>query len=241
MGELAALFAASFVAATLFPLPSEAALFAYLQVHPESKTLAVSVATVGNTAGGMTSYLLGRVIPRKKLKHAKTVERLWRAGPPARLAAARRRCALRRGGVAADELGPRARVHGDRTARPLSGGGLLLVMRIRPFEFADEPAVIALWEECKLTRPWNDPHKDIARKLAVQPELFLVGVIDRFRGQGHAARALMQHVEALLLERGCPKVSLLVRNSNREALEFYRHLGYAQDEAVSLGKRLIPD
>ena len=75
MGELAALFAASFVAATLFPLPSEAALFAYLQVHPESKTLAVSVATVGNTAGGMTSYLLGRVIPRKDLKHAKTVQR----------------------------------------------------------------------------------------------------------------------------------------------------------------------
>ena len=75
MGELAALFAASFAAATLFPLPSEAALFAYLQVHPESKTLAVSVATVGNTAGGMTSYLLGRVIPRKELKHAKTVER----------------------------------------------------------------------------------------------------------------------------------------------------------------------
>jgi ribosomal protein S18 acetylase RimI-like enzyme len=36
-------------------------------------------------------------------------------------------------------------------------------------------------------------------------------------------------------------VSLLVRNSNREALEFYRHLGYAQDESVSLGKRLIPD
>ena len=99
----------------------------------------------------------------------------------------------------------------------------------------------------------------------MQPELFLVGVIDesvmasvmagyeghrgwvnypavapRFRGRGHA-RALMQHVEGLLLERGCPKVSLLVRNSNREALEFYRHLGYAQDESVSLGKRLIPD
>ena len=92
------------------------------------------------------------------------------------------------------------------------------MMRIRPFLLADEPAVIALWEECRLTRPWNDPRKDIARKLAVQPELFLVGVIDeavrasvmagyeghrgwvnylavapRFRGRGHA-RALMQHV-----------------------------------------------
>ena len=138
-------------------------------------------------------------------------------------------------------------------------------MDIRPFQPADESAVIALWEECKLTRPWNDPHKDIARKLAVQPELFLVGVLDdavmasvmagyeghrgwvnylavatRFRGQGHA-RALMAHVEAELLKRGCPKISLLVRASNREAMAFYRRLGYAQDEAVPLGKRLIPD
>jgi GNAT superfamily N-acetyltransferase len=109
------------------------------------------------------------------------------------------------------------------------------MITIRRFQLADEPAVIALWQDCRLTRPWNDPHKDIARKLAVQPEL-----APRFRGRGHA-RALMQHVEALLLQRGCPKVSLLVRNSNREALAFYRHLGYAQDEAVSLGKRLIPD
>jgi ribosomal protein S18 acetylase RimI-like enzyme len=138
-------------------------------------------------------------------------------------------------------------------------------MLIRPFRISDEAAVVTLWKQCELTRPWNDPHKDIARKLAVQPELFLVGVIDeavmasvmagyeghrgwvnylavapRFRGRGHA-RALMQQVEALLLERGCPKVSLLVRTSNREALEFYRHLGYAQDEAISLGKRLIVD
>ena len=60
------------------------------------------------------------------------------------------------------------------------------------------------------------------------------------RHQGHA-RALMQHVEALLLARGCPKLSLLVRNSNPEAIAFYRRLGYAQDDSVSLGKRLISD
>ena len=48
-------------------------------------------------------------------------------------------------------------------------------MEIRPFHAADEPAVIALWERCKLTRSWNDPHKDIGRKLGVQRELFLVG------------------------------------------------------------------
>jgi hypothetical protein len=41
-------------------------------------------------------------------------------------------------------------------------------MNIRAFQRADESAVVALWKECKLTRPWNDPHKDIARKLVVQ-------------------------------------------------------------------------
>ena len=139
------------------------------------------------------------------------------------------------------------------------------MINIRTFQPADEAAVVALWHECKLTRPWNDPHKDIARKLAVQPELFLVGTVDnevmasvmagyeghrgwvnylavapRHRGRGFG-RALVEHVERLLLERGCPKVGLLVRNSNKEAAEFYRRLGYAQDESISLGKRLIAD
>ena len=67
MEALLGLFAASFAAATLFPLPSEAALFAYLQHYPDNAALAVAVATVGNTAGGMTSYLIGRFIPSKKL------------------------------------------------------------------------------------------------------------------------------------------------------------------------------
>ncbi|MCU1481363.1 MAG: family acetyltransferase [Subtercola sp.] len=49
-------------------------------------------------------------------------------------------------------------------------------MEIRPFTLTDTDAVIALWHECGLTRPWNDPLKDIERKLTVQPELFLVGV-----------------------------------------------------------------
>ena len=51
-------------------------------------------------------------------------------------------------------------------------------MHIRPFERRDTDAVIALWQARGLTRPWNDPLKDIERKLAVQPELFLVGELD---------------------------------------------------------------
>ena len=78
-GPLLSLFAASFAAATLVPLPSEAALFAYLQLYPANVALAVAVATLGNTAGGMTSYLIGRFIPEKKL-HAKSLEVLRRYG-----------------------------------------------------------------------------------------------------------------------------------------------------------------
>lgn len=73
--ELAGLFGASFVAATLFPLPSEAALFAYLQSHPDQAALAVAVATLGNTAGGMTSYLIGRAVPPRDFKGVVWVKR----------------------------------------------------------------------------------------------------------------------------------------------------------------------
>ena len=138
-------------------------------------------------------------------------------------------------------------------------------MKIRPYEESDESQVVNLWDECELTRPWNNPHKDIARKLKVQRHLFLVGLeagqiiatamagYDGHRGwinylavapshrhNGYAAE-LMKCVEALLLEEGCPKLSLQVRASNTKAIEFYRHIGYAQDETVSFGKRLIPD
>ena len=86
MEALLGLFAASFAAATLFPLPSEAALFAYLQHYPDDAALAVSVATLGNTAGGMTSYLIGRFIPSKKLD-SKAIQHVRRYGAPVTLLA----------------------------------------------------------------------------------------------------------------------------------------------------------
>jgi ribosomal protein S18 acetylase RimI-like enzyme len=123
-------------------------------------------------------------------------------------------------------------------------------VHIRPFQPQDEAAVVQLWKECAL---------------AVQRELFLVGEVDGevmasvmagyeghrgwvnylavapgFRGRGYG-RTLMRRVERLLLERGCPKLNVQVRNSNAEALAFYRRMGYLQDESVSLGKRLIAD
>jgi membrane protein YqaA with SNARE-associated domain len=67
MAELAGLAAACFLAATLIPLPSEAALFAYLHLHPANSALAIAVATAANSAGGMTSYAIGRLLPPRPL------------------------------------------------------------------------------------------------------------------------------------------------------------------------------
>ncbi len=59
------LFASSFLAATLLPGGSEAVLFGILKLHSDQLWNAVGVATLGNTLGGMSSYLIGRVIPQK--------------------------------------------------------------------------------------------------------------------------------------------------------------------------------
>lgn len=59
------LFVSSFLAATLLPGGSEAVLFGVLKLHPHQLWPALAVASLGNTLGGMSSYLIGRVIPRK--------------------------------------------------------------------------------------------------------------------------------------------------------------------------------
>jgi ribosomal protein S18 acetylase RimI-like enzyme len=138
-------------------------------------------------------------------------------------------------------------------------------VRLREFADADEPAVVALWRRCGLVRPWNDPHKDIARKRCVQRELFLVGeqdgaIVGSVMGgyEGHRGwvnylavddahrraglgRALMAEVEARLRALGCPKLNLQVRDDNAGALAFYERIGFARDASVSLGKRLERD
>ena len=142
---------------------------------------------------------------------------------------------------------------------------MVVVMQIRSFKPADEAAVIDLWRRCGLLRPWNDPHKDIARKLSVQPEWFLVGTIDEqiiatvMAGyDGHRGwinylavaphyrrkrfgRAIMAEAERLLRDFGCPKINLQIRRDNLGAIRFYERIGFSEDAAVSYGKRLIPD
>ena len=45
----------------------------------------------------------------------------------------------------------------------------------RKFKRRDSREVIELWNLCKLLVPWNDPKKDIFRKLSVKDNLFIIG------------------------------------------------------------------
>lgn len=138
-------------------------------------------------------------------------------------------------------------------------------MTIRPYRSPDEAALLALWQTCGLIKPQNDPLKDIARKLRVNPEWFLVGELDGrivagvMAGyEGHRGwinylavapthrraglgRAMMTEAERLLRAAGCPKINLQVRTENTGVIEFYQQIGFAVDDVVSLAKRLERD
>jgi len=140
-------------------------------------------------------------------------------------------------------------------------------LAIRRFEASDTDAVVALWQQAfpeyrDPTRPQRDPHLSIANKLATQPELFFVAVLDErvvgtvmggydghrgwmyslavqesLRRHGIGARLVAQ-VEHALTERGCPKLNLQILSAKAELRAFYEALGYRADPVVSLGKRL---
>ncbi|MEI8121747.1 MAG: GNAT family acetyltransferase [bacterium] len=138
-------------------------------------------------------------------------------------------------------------------------------MEIRPYRKEDEAAVVQLWRDCGLVVSHNDPHKDIRRKLAAQPDLFLVGlnsgqivatVMAGYEGHrgwlnylavapahqgGGIGRQMVSEAERLLRALGCPKINLMIRRSNAGVIAFYRKLGFAEDDVVSMGKRLEKD
>ena len=125
---------------------------------------------------------------------------------------------------------------------------------------ADVEAVVALWQRCGLTRPWNDPAADIALARRSANSTVLVGRIDgaiaatamvghdghrgwvyyvavdpdhRIKGLG---RAIMEAAEAWLRAAGVPKLQLLVRRENSKAGAFYRSIGYEEADTVVFAK-----
>jgi ribosomal protein S18 acetylase RimI-like enzyme len=136
-------------------------------------------------------------------------------------------------------------------------------MLLRTFQEHDQAGVIQLWHECGLTVAWNDPVKDIERKLSIGRDLFLVGEVDgniiaSVMGgyEGHRGwinylavspqqqrkgygRQIMLAIEDVLAVKGCPKINLQIRTNNHNVIAFYEAIGFKIDDVISLGKRLI--
>ncbi|MEH0022060.1 MAG: GNAT family acetyltransferase [Desulfobacter sp.] len=143
--------------------------------------------------------------------------------------------------------------------------GLDDLLNIVPYTDKYRYQVIRLWEACGLTVPWNDPGMDIQRKIDDSPDLFFIALIDdrvigscmagydghrgwfyylgvspEFRRNGIAER-MIRHGEERLMARGCPKINLMVRKTNRDVIGFYKSTGYDDDPVVVLSKRLTPE
>ena len=138
-------------------------------------------------------------------------------------------------------------------------------VEIREYIEKDEQQVIDLWLKCHLVVSTNNPRNDIQRKLKVNRDLFLVGVLDNKiiatvmggyeghrgwinylavdpgqQGKGYG-RLIMEAVERRIRSKGCPKINLQVRAINKTVIQFYQSLGYRDDHVIGLGKRLEED
>jgi ribosomal protein S18 acetylase RimI-like enzyme len=135
-------------------------------------------------------------------------------------------------------------------------------LSIAAIEDADIADVIALWQRCGLTRPWNDPAADIALARTQTNATVLIGrdgsgivatvlvghdghrgwvyyvaVDPACQGKGHG-RAIMQAAEQWLRARGIEKLQLLVRPDNAKVQAFYETLGYGEQQRVIFAKWL---
>jgi ribosomal protein S18 acetylase RimI-like enzyme len=135
-------------------------------------------------------------------------------------------------------------------------------LEIVKYRSKHQDALVDLWKKCNLVVPQNDPVEDIRRKLDFQPELFFVAllrgklvgsimagyeghrgwlnylaVLPEYQKRGYGGK-LVEKAVGELRKLGCLKVNLQVRRSNVSVIEFYKHLGFREDEVVSLGKRL---
>lgn len=131
---------------------------------------------------------------------------------------------------------------------------------IREAAPGDRDAVVALWRACGLTRPWNDPDADFDLALASAGSTVLICgdpvtasimtgfdghrgwvyylAVDPTQRRSGLGRALMQAAEGWLAERGAPKIQLMVRSDNAEAMSFYAALGLETQSVAVLGRRL---
>ena len=137
-----------------------------------------------------------------------------------------------------------------------------LQIRIRDYSRKDRKAVLELWKTCQLTQPWEEPTKHINHRIELNPDLFLVGVIDdkivatvmgrcdenrgwveylavhpSFRRKG-IGRQLAKIIEDRLHKKGCSEINLLIDPDTAAAIDFAHRAGYCTKNVTLMGKRL---
>lgn len=136
---------------------------------------------------------------------------------------------------------------------------------VREITDDDVAQVVALWRACDLTRPWNDPERDIADArrnptstvlVALDDDsavvgsvlagyeghrgwLYYVAVAPGLQGRG-LGRRLVEAAEGWLRDAGASRVRLMVRSTNTAVRGFYATLGYTDVECTVLGRTLEP-
>jgi ribosomal protein S18 acetylase RimI-like enzyme len=138
-------------------------------------------------------------------------------------------------------------------------------MMFRRADAADDPAIIALWTLCGLTRAWNDPQKDLqfARETATSAVLvyenhgaivasvmvghdghrgmlYYVAVDPQVQRQG-LGRAAVNAAESFLRDQGVWKVNLMIRAENTKVQGFYEAMGYEVNPVLCMGRKIITD
>lgn len=135
-------------------------------------------------------------------------------------------------------------------------------MNIRDYRAADRAAVIALWEACGLTRPWNDPGSDIDTCISKPESTILIGeengkliasvmvghdghrawlyylAVSPDLQKGGLGRTMVGAAEDWVKGRDIPKVMLMVRPENDKVRAFYERLGYIEEPRVIFSRRL---
>ncbi|HLA01565.1 MAG TPA: GNAT family acetyltransferase [Aestuariivirga sp.] len=132
----------------------------------------------------------------------------------------------------------------------------------RELQDVDVESVVTLWKRCDLTRPWNDPYKDIQFAREGETSTVLVGDVEgrvvasvmvghdghrgvlyylavdpEFQKRGYG-KSTVAAGETWLRDRGVWKINLMVRSENEVAGRFYERMGYEINPVTSFGKRL---
>ena len=140
-------------------------------------------------------------------------------------------------------------------------------MRIRPYRDPDFHPLVALWRDCGLIRPWNDPAADIRLCRSTASSALFVGfqgdadritasimagsdghrgwlyylAVDPERRHAGHGQAMVLHAEARRARLGIRKVELMIRDDNGAVRAFYEKLGYQMEPRIVMSRWLEGD